>query len=54
MVKKDADYHVEAIRIKELPFDSTRKMMSINSENHLYTKGAVDVNFGSMRSDFDS
>ena len=41
--EKDADYQVEAIRIKELPFDSTRKMMSINSENHLYTKGAVDV-----------
>lgn len=41
--EKDVDYHVEAIRIKELPFDSTRKMMSINSENHLYTKGAVDV-----------
>ena len=41
--EKDADYHVETIRIKELPFDSTRKMMSINSENHLYTKGAVDV-----------
>lgn len=41
--EKDEDYHVEAIRIKELPFDSTRKMMSINSENHLYTKGAVDV-----------
>lgn len=41
--EKNADYHVEAIRIKELPFDSTRKMMSINSENHLYTKGAVDV-----------
>ena len=41
--EKDTDYHVEAIRIKELPFDSTRKMMSINSENHLYTKGAVDV-----------
>lgn len=41
--EKDADYHVEAIRIKELPFDSTRKLMSINSENHLYTKGAVDV-----------
>lgn len=41
--EKDVDYHVEAIRIKEIPFDSTRKMMSINSENHLYTKGAVDV-----------
>lgn len=41
--EKDVDYRVEAIRIKELPFDSTRKMMSINSENHLYTKGAVDV-----------
>lgn len=41
--EKDEDYRVEAIRIKELPFDSTRKMMSINSKNHLYTKGAVDV-----------
>lgn len=44
--EKNADYHVEAIRIKEIPFDSTRKMMSINSENHLYTKGAVDVILG--------
>ncbi|MCF0238169.1 MAG: hypothetical protein HUK24_06175, partial [Sphaerochaetaceae bacterium] len=26
----------------ELPFDSDRKMMSVNSKNHLYTKGAVD------------
>ena len=39
----DPEYRVIATRIKELPFDSNRKMMSINSENHLYTKGAVDV-----------
>lgn len=40
--KKDDDYVVEAQRIDEIPFDSTRKMMSINSHYHLYTKGAVD------------
>lgn len=40
--KKDDDYVVEAERLYEIPFDSTRKMMSINSKFHLYTKGAVD------------
>lgn len=40
--KKDGDYVVETERIDEIPFDSTRKMMSINSKSHLYTKGAVD------------
>lgn len=40
--KKDDDYVVETERLYEIPFDSTRKMMSINSKFHLYTKGAVD------------
>ena len=40
--KKDGDYVVETERMDEIPFDSTRKMMSINSKSHLYTKGAVD------------
>ena len=29
-------------RINELPFDSVRKLMSVSSQNHIYTKGAVD------------
>lgn len=29
--------------LNELPFDSTRKMMSVLSKNHLYSKGAPDV-----------
>ncbi len=33
---------VESIRKQELPFDSDRKLMSVSSEHHLYTKGAVD------------
>lgn len=32
-----------ASRQLELPFDSTRKLMSVSSKNHLYTKGAPDV-----------
>ncbi len=32
-----------AKRQLELPFDSTRKLMSVSSKNHLYTKGAPDV-----------
>ena len=39
---KDEDYEVFSQRLDELPFDSDRKMMSVNSKNHLYTKGAVD------------
>ncbi|WP_285945064.1 cation-translocating P-type ATPase, partial [Thomasclavelia cocleata] len=36
-------YKLSALRQLELPFDSTRKLMSISSKNHLYTKGAPDV-----------
>ncbi|MBE6767094.1 MAG: cation-translocating P-type ATPase [Ruminococcaceae bacterium] len=32
-----------AVRRLELPFDSDRKLMSVSSLNHLYTKGAPDV-----------
>ena len=37
-----ANYPVESIRQQELPFDSVRKLMSVSSKHHLYTKGAVD------------
>ncbi len=33
----------DTTRINELPFDSQRKMMSVSSSSHLYSKGAVDV-----------
>ena len=36
-------YQLRAARQQELPFDSTRKLMSVTSRNHLYTKGAPDV-----------
>ncbi len=41
-IKAHPDFHIEARRIDEIPFDSERKLMSINSEHHLYTKGAPD------------
>lgn len=41
--KYDEEFKHSAIRISELPFDSDRKMMSISSLNHIYTKGAPDV-----------
>lgn len=41
-VSKHPEYVIEAIRQEELPFDSDRKLMSITSKNHVYTKGAVD------------
>ena len=36
-------YRLQTKRQQELPFDSTRKLMSVTSKNHLYTKGAPDV-----------
>lgn len=41
--KNNKDFHNTAIRRMELPFDSDRKLMSIASLHHLYTKGACDV-----------
>lgn len=41
--KTDQDFQNTAIRCLELPFDSDRKLMSVTSYNHLYTKGAPDV-----------
>ncbi|MFV0395380.1 MAG: cation-translocating P-type ATPase [Coprobacillaceae bacterium] len=40
-VTNDA-FSLIASRQLELPFDSDRKLMSITSKNHLYTKGATD------------
>ena len=37
------DYDLKTKRRLELPFDSSRKLMSVASNNHLYTKGAPDV-----------
>ncbi|MEG0453381.1 MAG: cation-translocating P-type ATPase, partial [Coprobacillus sp.] len=39
---KDNNYQQVSIREKELPFDSDRKLMSVSSKKHLYTKGAPD------------
>lgn len=39
----DHDYDLKTQRHLELPFDSARKLMSVTSDNHLYTKGAPDV-----------
>lgn len=36
------DFTLIASRQLELPFDSSRKLMSVTSKNHLYTKGATD------------
>lgn len=33
---------IKAERMEEVPFDSDRKLMSISSRNHIYTKGAPD------------
>ena len=41
--KKDLEFKHTAVRTSELPFDSDRKLMSISSLNHIYTKGAPDV-----------
>ncbi len=39
---KNVEYQITTTRKLELPFDSTRKLMSVASENHIYTKGAPD------------
>lgn len=44
--KNDNEFKNTAIRKEELPFDSDRKLMSVSSLNHLYTKGAPDVIIG--------
>lgn len=44
--KNDLNFKNTAIRKKEIPFDSDRKLMSVSSLNHLYTKGAPDVIVG--------
>lgn len=41
--KNDIKFKHTAVRTSELPFDSDRKLMSISSLNHIYTKGAPDV-----------
>lgn len=44
--KNDTEFKNTAVRKEELPFDSDRKLMSVSSINHLYTKGAPDVILG--------
>ncbi len=39
---KNVHYEITSTRKLELPFDSTRKLMSVATENHIYTKGAPD------------
>lgn len=41
--KNDEKFKNTAVRVSELPFDSDRKLMTISSLNHIYTKGAPDV-----------
>ena len=44
--KEDTHFKNTAVRRAELPFDSDRKLMSIASLSHIYTKGAPDVILG--------
>lgn len=41
--KNDTRFNNTAVRVSELPFDSDRKLMTISSLHHIYTKGAPDV-----------
>ena len=41
--QNNSEFTNSAIRQNELPFDSDRKLMSVSSLHHLYTKGAPDV-----------
>lgn len=34
---------MESLKIVEIPFDSSRKMMSVSTKHHLYSKGAPDI-----------
>lgn len=47
LVNKYTQYNLQfqntAVRQSELPFDSHRKLMSVSSLHHIYTKGAPDV-----------
>ncbi len=36
-------YKIDSLKIAEIPFDSNRKMMSVSTKHHLYSKGAPDV-----------
>ena len=36
-------YKMSSLKIAEIPFDSNRKMMSVSTKHHLYSKGAPDV-----------
>lgn len=40
--KAHPDFVIQAERMEEVPFDSERKLMSVSSRHHLYTKGAAD------------
>ena len=40
--KAHPDFVIQAERVDEVPFDSERKLMSVSSKHHLYTKGAPD------------
>lgn len=40
--KAHPEFVIKAERVDEVPFDSDRKLMSVSSKNHLYTKGAAD------------
>lgn len=40
--KAHPDFVIKAERVEEVPFDSERKLMSVSSRHHIYTKGAPD------------
>ena len=36
-------HKIDSFKIAEIPFDSNRKMMSVSTKHHLYSKGAPDI-----------
>lgn len=40
--KAHPEFVIKAERVEEVPFDSERKLMSVSSRHHIYTKGAPD------------